>query len=95
MHQFPNLHITTKINIKCNNDREASSLYKSLKPDNINFPKDLQMDMELNEASVIINLIFLLKDQNENNSNINTLLSTIEEMMEHVGVIKEVINKND
>lgn len=95
MRQIPDLKIRTKFGIQCNDARKAISLYNSLKPDNINFPKDLQMEMELDKSSVIIDLTFLLKDQGNNISNINTLLNTIEELMEHVGVVKEVIDKHD
>jgi hypothetical protein len=66
-------------------------IHDSLLPDNINFPKNLEFDMKKNDSSISIKLKF---SSNMEEKNIETLLNTFDEIMEHTGIIKDVI-KND
>ena len=80
--------IDTKILIECKEEKEVQTIFKTLNPDNKEFPKGLEMEVQTNRTQ------FLLKVGFRNNSgkknNINTLINTIEEIMEHIAIIKEV-----
>jgi hypothetical protein len=92
MKKFPNLNIDTTIEIKCKDNKESKVIYDSLLPDNIDFPSNLELDMNTIDSLVLLKLKFSSVTENENN--IDTLLNTVDEMMEHIGIIKNVI-KND
>lgn len=89
---FPNLNINTTIKIKCKDDKESKSIYYSLLPDNKDFPKNLEMDMETQGSLFSIKLKFISSFEKENS--IDTLSNTIDEIMEHIGIVKNVI-END
>lgn len=92
MNMFPNLNINTIIKIKCKDDKESKSIYDSLLPDNKDFPKNLEMDMETQGSLFSIKLKFISSFEKENS--IDTLSNTIDEIMEHIGIVKNVI-END
>ena len=50
MKKFPNLNVNATIEIKCQDERESKVIYDSLLPDNKNFPKNLEMDMQTEES---------------------------------------------
>jgi hypothetical protein len=92
MKKYPNLNIDSVIEIKCQDFKESKAIYNSLLPDNISFPKNLELDMKTTESSVLLRLKLTSNIEKENN--MGTLLNTVDEIMEHVGIIKNVI-KND
>jgi len=92
MKKFPNLNINTTIEIKCQDNKESNVIYDSLLPDNIDFPSNLELEMKTVNSLILLKLKFSSDSENENN--IDTLLNTVDEMMEHIGIIKNVI-KND
>ena len=92
MKRFPSLNIDTTIKIKCQNDRESKAIYDSLTPDNNNFPNNLEMDMETIDSSLLLKLKFTSDSQKENS--VDTLSNTIDEIMEHIEIVKNVI-END
>ncbi len=93
MKKFPHLNIDSNIEIKCQGDKESKAIYDSLLPDNIDFPKNLEMDMETIKSLILLRLKFTANIEKENN--IDVLLNTVDEIMEHVKIIKNVIKKND
>lgn len=92
MKEFPNLNINANVEIKCKDSRESKSIHDSLLPDNVNFPKNLDLEMKMNDSSISFELKFSSNKAEE--KNIETLLNTFDELMEHTGIIKNVI-KND
>ena len=92
MKKFPNLNVNATIEIKCQDERESKVIYDSLLPDNKNFPKNLEMIMQAEESlfSLRLNCTSILKS----GESINSLSNTVDEILEHIGIIKNVI-KND
>jgi hypothetical protein len=56
---------------------------KALEPDNINFPKGLSLKVEKIDNKLVFNF--------QNNGNMKKLISTVDEILEHVHVSLEVI----
>jgi hypothetical protein len=56
---------------------------KALMPDNINFPKGLSMTIFSRDNTLVLE--FLSK------TGINTLLNTIDEVLEHISIARKVI----
>jgi tRNA threonylcarbamoyladenosine modification (KEOPS) complex Pcc1 subunit len=92
MKRFPNLNVNATIEIKCQDEKESKVIYDSLLPDNKNFPNNLEMDMQTKESLFHLRLKYI--SNIENGKDINTLLNTVDEILEHIGIIKDVI-KND
>ncbi len=92
MQGLPNLNIITNIEINCRTENELKSLRDSLYPDNIDFPENLILDMKTSNLSLSLNFKFI-KNETKANS-IDTLLNTVDEIMEHIGIILNVINND-
>lgn len=56
---------------------------KALMPDNVNFPKGLSMEIFSRDNTLVLE--FLSK------TGINTLLNTIDEVLEHISIARKVI----
>jgi hypothetical protein len=56
---------------------------KALMPDNVNFPKGLSMTIFSRDNTLVLE--FLSK------TGINTLLNTIDEVLEHISIARKVI----
>ena len=80
--------IDTKILIRCKEEKDVHTIFKSLDPDNKEFPEGLEMEVQTNRTQFLLKVGF--RDKNGRKNNINTLISTIEEIMEHIAIIKEV-----
>ena len=80
--------IDTKILIECKEEKEVQTIFKSLDPDNKEFPEGLEMEVQTNRTQFLLKVGF--RDKNGRKNNINTLINTIEENMEHIAIIKEV-----
>ncbi len=92
MQERPELYINADIEISSENDKELEAIRDSLYPDNINFPENIKLDMKTSDSSLLLNFRFNTDSKKENS--IDTLLNTIDEILEHIGIIKNVI-KND
>jgi hypothetical protein len=92
MKKFPNLNIDTTIEIGCKDNKELKAIYVSLAPDNINFPKNLELEMKTTNSSFLLKLKSYSNIEKEDNT--GSLINTVDEILEHIGIIKNVI-KND
>ncbi len=88
MKKFPNLNINAIVEIKCTDNRESKAIHDSLLPDNVNFPKNLELDMKTIDSSISLELKFSANIAEEENT--ETLLNTFDELMEHAGIVKNV-----
>ena len=79
------MSLNCKVQISINNisEEKAKAVQKALEPDNINFPKDLSLKVEKIDNKLIFNF--------QNNGNMKKLISTVDEVLEHVHIALEVI----
>ena len=79
------MSLNCKLQISINNisEKKAETVKKALEPDNINFPKDLSLKVEKIDNKLIFNF--------QNNGNMKKLISTVDEVLEHVHIALEVI----
>ena len=79
------MSLNCKLQISINNisEKKAEAVQKALAPDNINFPKDLSLKVEKIDNKLIFNF--------QNNGNMKKLISTVDEVLEHVHIALEVI----
>lgn len=78
------MSLECKVQVFLNNltQQKAESIRKALTPDNINFPENLSMKIE----NVNNSLVFTFQGK----GNIRTLISTIDEVLEHAQVVLRV-----
>ena len=62
---------------------ERKSIMKALQPDNVNFPHGLSLEMYDDDECLIITI---------KGNKIETITNTIDEMLQHISIAKEVIN---
>lgn len=86
----PSLCFDVNITIKCRNKNEAIATYKSLIVDNIDIPSNLVIDIKTEQENLFLHVKFARSEAGENN--INTLINTIDEIMEHITLIRNVIS---
>jgi len=79
------MSLTCKVQVTLNNisKDKAEAVQKALEPDNVNFPENLTLRIE----NVDNNLVFNFESQ----ENMKSLISTIDEVLEHVQVALKVI----
>jgi uncharacterized protein YpiB (UPF0302 family) len=80
----PQLKVTSVIEIKFSKKTEMNAIMKALIPDNVNFPKGLSMRMFSKDNNTLF-LEFVC------NVGIETLLNTIDEVLDHISMAKKVI----
>ena len=90
MPESHNITLETEIVIRCNNENEALSIHKSLISDNIGIPVFLKLDMRIDQKDFLLLIKFAQGENRENN--INTLINTIDEIMEHISLVRNVIS---
>ena len=78
------LDIAVGMEIPFSSSAEAKAAVKALIPDNINFPKGLSMKMFSRGSTLAIELT-------GKNISTSTLLSTLDEILEHISVAKKVM----
>jgi transcription factor Pcc1 len=78
------LDIAVEVEIPFSSSAEAKAAVKALIPDNINFPKGLSMKMFSRGSKVSIELT-------GRNIPSPTILSTLDEILEHISVAKKVM----
>ena len=78
------MSLECKVQVFLNNltPQKSDAIQKALTPDNISFPKNLSMYIE----SVNNSLVFTFQGK----GNIRTLISTIDEVLEHAQVVLRV-----
>jgi hypothetical protein len=78
------MSLECKVQIFLNNltPQKSNSIRNALAPDNINFPENLTMEIE----NVNDSLVFTFQGK----GNIRTLISTIDEVLEHAQVVLRV-----
>jgi hypothetical protein len=78
------LNIAVGVEIPFSNSTQAKAAMKALIPDNVNFPKGLSVKMFLRGSTLAIQLT-------GKNIPTATLLSTLDEILEHISVAKKVM----
>jgi hypothetical protein len=78
------LNIAVEVEIPFSSSGEAEAAVKALIPDNINFPKGLSMKMFSRGSRLAIELT-------GKNIPTATILSTLDEILEHISVAKKVM----
>jgi hypothetical protein len=79
------MSLTCKVQIVFNNisKEKAETVKKVLEPDNVNFPKGLSLYIENIDNKLLFNF--------ESKENMKQIISTIDEVFEHVQVTLKVI----
>ena len=79
------MSVNCKLQILINNisEEKATAVEKALEPDNVNFPTGLSLKVEKIDNKLIFNF--------QNNGNMKKLISTVDEVLEHVHIALEVI----
>lgn len=78
------MSLDCKVQIYLNNltPQKAEALRKAIEPDNVNFPENLSLHIE----NVNNSLVFTFQGK----GNIRTLVSTIDEVLEHAQIVLRV-----
>ena len=79
------MSLTCKVQVVLNNitKEKAETVQKALEPDNVNFPENLTLQIENIDNKLVFNF--------ESQQNMKSLISTIDEVLEHVQVALKVI----
>lgn len=88
MLESPDLSIDTDIVVSCSNENEALVIHKSLIADNIGIPAFMTLEMSVDKKDFSLLIKFTQGENRENN--INTIINTIDEIMEHISLIRNV-----
>lgn len=78
------MSLECKVQVFVNNltQQKSDAIRKALTPDNVNFPENLSMEIE----NINNSLVFTFQGK----GNIRTLISTIDEVLEHAQVVLRV-----
>ena len=79
------MSLTCKIQITLNSlsSEKAVAIKKALEPDNINFPKDLSLEIENLGNQLVVSF--------KNRGDTKKLISTVDEVLEHIQLALKVI----
>jgi|TARA_B100001971_G_scaffold201068_1_gene213411 tRNA threonylcarbamoyladenosine modification (KEOPS) complex Pcc1 subunit len=79
------MSLTCKIQITLNrlSDEKAIAIKKALEPDNIDFPKDLSLEIENLGDQLVVSF--------KNRGDTKKLISTVDEVLEHIQLALKVI----
>jgi|TARA_B100001013_G_scaffold32881_1_gene17809 tRNA threonylcarbamoyladenosine modification (KEOPS) complex Pcc1 subunit len=79
------MSLTCKIQITLNSlsSEKAVAIKKALEPDNINFPKDLSLEIENLGDQLVVSF--------KNRGDTKKLISTVDEVLEHIQLALKVI----
>ena len=78
------VEVKVRIEIMLSGKAELRAIMSALVPDNVNFPKGLSMKMSSRDNILVLE--FLSK------AGINTLLNTVDEVLEHMSIARKVID---
>lgn len=92
MPRYHEICIDTSIRIRCNDKKEAIMLINSLNADNIDIPEALGLDFNIDGEEFVFHSRYTGNSNKENN--INTLINTIDEIMEHIALARDVIKSD-
>jgi hypothetical protein len=78
--------LSVLIQIRFSEENEMYAVLRSLIPDNINFPKGLSLEISpgVNENDLLLRI--------QCNIGFETLLNTLDELLEHVSIAQKVIS---
>lgn len=76
--------VSIRVELRLFKKSELDAVMKALIPDNINFPKALSMKIFPKGNILVLEVL--------SKAGINTLLNTIDEVLEHISVAKKVID---
>ncbi len=78
------MSLECKVQVFLNNltEKKIETIRKSLEPDNVDFPENLSFEIENNKNSLVFTF--------EGKGNIQTLISTIDEVLEQTQIILRV-----
>jgi len=81
------MSLTCKIQITLNSlsSEKAVAIKKALEPDNIDFPKDLSLEIENLGDQLVVSF--------KNRGDTKKLISTVDEVLEHIQLALKVIEK--
>ena len=79
------MSLTCQVQVILNNlsKEKAETVKRALEPDNVNFPEGLSLYVENIDNKLVFNF--------ESKENMRKLISTIDEVLEHVQVVLKVI----
>ncbi|KAG2478352.1 MAG: hypothetical protein NPMRd3_1250002 [Nitrosopumilales archaeon] len=79
------MSLMCKVQVTINNisDKKAETLRKALEPDNINFPENLTLELENFDNKLVFNF--------QSYGDMKKLISTVDEVLEHLQVAIKVI----
>ena len=78
------LDVAVAVEISFSSSSEAEAIVKALIPDNVNFPKGLSMKVFSRDSMLAIDLT-------GRNIPTATILSTLDELLEHISLAKKVM----
>ena len=81
------MKIEVKILIETKSKEQAKAIYESLTPDNVNIPESLSLELELKDEKIIMMV--------SSKEKWNSLISTVDELLEHAKVSSSIIDKSD
>ena len=79
------MSLMCKVKVTINNisDKKAETIRKALEPDNINFPENLTLELENFDNKLVFNF--------QSYGDMKKLISTVDEVLEHLQVAIKVI----
>lgn len=75
--------VRIQVEIRLSGKSELRAIMKALMPDNVNFPKGLSMEIFSRDNTLVLELLSKIGT--------NTLLNTIDEVLEHISIARKVI----
>jgi hypothetical protein len=78
------VEVNVHIEIRLSGKSELRAIMSALVPDNVNFPKGLSMKMTSRDSILVLEFLSRI--------GINTLLNTVDEVLEHISIARKVID---
>lgn len=78
------VEVKVHIEIRLSGKSELRAIMNALVPDNVNFPKGLSMKMTSRDSILVLEFLSKI--------GINTLLNTVDEVLEHISIARKVID---
>ena len=78
------VEVNVHIEIRLSGKSELRAIMSDLVPDNVNFPKGLSMKMTSRDSILVLEFLSKI--------GINTLLNTVDEVLEHISIARKVID---
>jgi hypothetical protein len=78
------VEVNVHIEIRLSGKSELRAIMSALVPDNVNFPKGLSMKMTSRDSILVLEFLSKI--------GINTLLKTVDEVLEHISIARKVID---